>query len=213
MRILLIDDHILFRDGLKYLLADLDAAPEFLEAGSYEGARALASDVDIVLLDLKLPGMQGLEAITGLRESAARASVVVLSSLDDPATIRAAIDAGAAGFIPKSSTQEVLIAALRLVLAGGSYLPPHLLDETPAGATTTDSTPDMALANLSDRQREVLMCAVQGKANKVIARDLAISEATVKAHLSASFRALGVSNRTEAVFAVANAVPGAYAHP
>lgn len=207
MRILLIDDHILFRDGLKYLLADLDSAPEFLEAGNCREGLDLAAGADIVLLDLKLPDMHGLEALVAMREAAAAASVVVLSSEDDPGTIRAAIDAGAAGFIPKSSTQDVLIAALRLVLAGGSYLPPHLLDGTPAAATTAGPAPSEALANLSDRQREVLMCAVQGKANKVIARDLDISEATVKAHLSASFRALGVSNRTEAVFAVANAAP------
>lgn len=207
MRILLIDDHILFRDGLKYLLADLDAAPEFLEADNCREGLELAAGADIVLLDLKLPDMHGLEALAAMREAAAAASVVVLSSEDDPGTIRAAIDAGAAGFIPKSSTQDVLIAALRLVLAGGSYLPPHLLDGMPAGRVPAAPAPAAALTHLSDRQREVLMCAVQGKANKVIARDLDISEATVKAHLSASFRALGVSNRTEAVFAVANAEP------
>lgn len=205
MRILLIDDHILFRDGLKLLLSDLDENTEFLEAEECESALPLAADTDIVLLDLKLPGVHGLEALSALRETAASAAVVVLSSQDDPATIRAAIDAGAAGFIPKSSTQQVLIAALRLVLAGGSYLPPHLLEYTPSAPARNA---DAALAALSERQRETLMCAVQGKANKVIARELDISEATVKAHLSAAFRTLGVRNRTEAVFAVAGAGAG-----
>jgi DNA-binding NarL/FixJ family response regulator len=205
VRILLIDDHPLFRDGLKFLLAGLADGLDFLEADSCESALAHVAAADIILLDLKLPGVNGIEALRAIREASETVTVVVLSSEDDPRVIRRLIDAGAAGFIPKSSTQGLLIAALRLVLAGGSYLPPHVLNSP---TTTTNPDTEAAtgpLSQLSERQREVVMYAVQGKPNKRIARDLAISEATVKSHLSSAFRILGVRNRTEAVFAVANA--------
>lgn len=209
MNILIIDDHALFRDGLKFLLADLDENLEFHEAGTINDGLLAAPQtgkINIVLLDLNLPDSHGIEGLKSLRSAFEKAMIVVLSSDENAQIIRDAIAAGAAGYIPKSSTQDVLMAALRLVLAGGTYLPPNLLHASPAplpGPVNDDAhTP---LNHLSERQREVLMCAVQGKANKVIARELDISEATVKAHMSASFRALGVKNRTEAVYAVANA--------
>lgn len=210
LRALLVDDHHLFRQGLKFLLADLDPAIQFFEADSC--ARALefagSAPIDLVLVDLHMPGVEGLDALSAMRAAFDASAVVVLSSEDDPYAVRRSIELGACGFVPKASTPQVLIAALRLVLAGGTYLPPHVLRECTVMAP---SAPQQAAAadpvrrpeGLSERQLEVLLKAIQGKANKVIAREMQLSEGTIKAHLSAAFRALGVQNRTEAVFVAA----------
>jgi DNA-binding NarL/FixJ family response regulator len=209
MRILLVDDHSLFRDGLKFLLTDLDQRIEFVESDTCLGVPAVLADqdIDVVLLDLHLPDTDGLDGLQRVREWVPGARIVMLSSEDDPQIIRAVIDEGAAGFIPKSSTQTVLIAALRLIVAGGIYLPPHALQNLREQHAIAPQPPGNSgpLALLTPRQRSVLQLAIQGKVNKIIAREMDISEATVKAHLSACFRALGVKNRTEAVFAAANA--------
>ena len=192
MKILLVDDHALFREGLKCLLPGLDAGLELDEAGTCAEAleRAATHSYDLVLFDLKMPGLNGLDALTALRDAVPAVPVVVLSGEDDPRTIRAAIERGAMGFIPKSSTPELLIQALRLVLANGVYLPPTALhDETMPGITP--------------RQREVLHRVIQGKTNKVIARELGISDGTVKEHLKAVLRSLGAHTRTEAVYVAA----------
>ncbi len=212
MNILLVDDHILFRQGLKFLLSDLSKDLLFIEANSCHDVPGVIDgrDIDIALLDLYMSDSNGLDGLSKVRALLPSATIVVLSSEDNPQIIRSAVDQGAAGFIPKSSTQEVMIAALRLVLAGGAYLPPHaLLDLRNEILHVGESATSKPLEQLTERQREVLSKAVQGKANKIIAREMDISEATVKAHLSACFRALGVKNRTEAVFAAANAGLGA----
>lgn len=196
MRVLIVDDHPLFRRGLRYLLSDLAHDLGFAEADNVDAALALAGQADLVLLDLHLRGSCAADALPGLC-AAFDAPVVVISSDDDPRRVREAIDGGAAGFVPKASSPEVLTAALRLVLAGGIYLPPHAL-----GASRPPPVLP-ASEGLSGRQLEVLLKAVQGKSNKTIARELKVSEGTVKAHLSAAFRILGVQNRTEAVYAAA----------
>ncbi len=208
MRTLLIDDHAVFTQGLKFLLSDLDETIEFLEATSCEDALAIeqSNDVDLVLLDFHMPGLHGIDALRAIKERFPSAAIVMLSSEDDPQLIRDSIDNGAYGFIPKSSTAQVLIAALRLILAGGIYLPTHALTDVESRAdtpTSSDSALPEEVEGLSDRQRQVLMKVVQGKSNKVVAYEMNISEGTVKAHLSAAFRALGVHNRTEAVFVAA----------
>lgn len=209
MRALLVDDHQLFRQGLKFLLADLERDIEFLEADDCLGALEFAAGahVDLVLVDLHLPGEDGMEVLGRLRLAYGASAVVVLSSEDDPRVIRRAIEMGASGFVPKSSTPKVLVAALGLVLAGGTYLPPHVLRgpavETSTVAVAERGEPVQHVPGLSERQLEVLLQAIQGKANKVIAREMKLSEGTIKAHLSGAFRALGVQNRTEAVFAAA----------
>ncbi len=208
MRTLLIDDHAVFTQGLKFLLSDLDESIEFLEATSCEDALAIeqSRDVDLVLLDFHMPGLHGIDALRAIKERFPSAAIVMLSSEDDPQLIRDSIDNGAYGFIPKSSTAQVLIAALRLILAGGIYLPTHALTDVESRADTAtkgDSALPAEVEGLSDRQRQVLMKVVQGKSNKVVAYEMNISEGTVKAHLSAAFRALGVHNRTEAVFVAA----------
>lgn len=207
MRALLIDDHALFRQGLKFLLVDLDKDIELVEADSCEQALALRSghEFDLVLLDLHLPGLKEMRALAAVREAFESSIVVVLSSEDGPQMIRQAIEHGASGFIPKSSTPSVFIAALRLIVAGGTYLPAHALGAAGPKDTGQAEKEQLrpAIEGLSDRQVEVLLRAVQGKPNKVIARELNLAEGTIKAHLSAAFRALGVQNRTEAVFAAA----------
>ena len=203
MNILLVDDHALFREGLKFLLRSLDAALEVDEASDCAKAleHAAARSHDLVLLDLKMPGVAGLDALAALRDAIPDAPLVVLSGEDNPGVVRAAIEHGAMGFIPKSSTPEVLIQALRLVLARGVYLPPAVLDAAANPATAAES--GTALRGLTPRQMDVLRCVIQGKSNKVIARELDVSEGTVKAHLSSVLRALGARSRTEAVYAAA----------
>lgn len=208
MDVLVVDDHTLFREGLKFLLRELDASLGIDEAGDCAAAleRVAARRHDLVLLDLNLPGLRGMDALAALRAAVPEVPTVVLSGEDDPQLVRSAIKAGAMGFIPKSSTREVLIQALRLVFAGGVYLPPAALDThtaaLPAPAHALDVA-DPAPLGLTPRQMEVLRCVIQGKPNKSIARELDISEGTVKAHLSAVMQSLGARNRTEAVYAAA----------
>lgn len=235
MNLLIIDDHALFRQGLSLLLSEIDDSLHSIEAESIDEAISLADgrDVDLVLLDYYLPGESGVEGLEKVRAKIA-APVVTLSSEDDPRLITRVIESGASGFVPKSSTPQVLIAALKLILAGGTYLPPNVLDfslnldreshqgtDLPESANASiknsfevnvsqservydeDAGHLAAFNNLSDRQKEVLVAAIKGKPNKVIARELSLSEGTIKAHLSSAFRSLGVKNRTEAVYVAA----------
>ena len=202
MRILLIDDHGLFRQGLMYLLEDLDESLEFTEAGDCEEALAVLDKgpVDLVLLDFNMPGSSGLDALSRILAAAPGTPVSVLSGESDPALIRSTIDAGASGFVPKASNTDILVPALKLILAGGVYLPPTaLLDLGQPKSVPSEEVAEL----LSERQKAVLLRAIQGQPNKVIAVELGIAEGTVKTHLSSAFRVLGVHNRTEAVFAAA----------
>lgn len=205
MNVLLVDDHELFRSGLKFLLADLVEEISFFEAPTCAAAVEIAakSKIDIVLLDLHLPGVTGLDGLALLRARIEEAIIVVISAEEDHESIRRVIEAGAAGYIPKASSHAIMMAALRLVLAGGVYLPPHTMTAKLPPQEVAPDSGHISIKQLTERQIETLRIAMQGKANKVIARELNISEATVKAHLSSVFRALGVKNRTEAVFAAA----------
>ena len=194
MRVLLIDDHALFRRGLRLMLRELMPEADVTEADSCATAIDMADDAfDLVLLDLNLPGMQGLSALNVIRPVFHQCPVVVVSGEENPGLIRATIQDGAAGFIPKTSEPEVMQAALRVVLARGVYVPAHAL------GTATGS-----LEGLTPRQLEVLRRALKGTPNKLIARELNISEGTVKSHLSATFRAIQVRNRTEALYFAAH---------
>ena len=206
MKLLTIDDHALFRQGLKFLLIDLQSDLECLEAESLDEALALddKESVEFVLLDYHLRDSEGVTSLKRISTAFENAVIVLLSGEEEPQLIRQLIDQGAAGYIPKSSSQDVLIAALKLILAGGVYIPPIAMNTAAAASGAYVMQPehaDRGLNALSKRQQEVLALAVQGKSNKAIARELNIAEGTVKAHLSAAFRALGVSNRTEAVYA------------
>jgi len=194
MRVLLIDDHSLFRRGLRLMLRELMADADVSEAADVAGALALADEpFELILLDLHMPGVHGLEALDAVRQAFAGSTVVVVSGEDDPRLIRAALARGAAGFIPKAAEPEVMHNALRLVLARGIYLPPQAME-------TAEAPQISALQALSPRQIEVLRLALTGTPNKLIARELGISEGTVKSHLSAAYQIMNVRNRTEAVY-------------
>jgi DNA-binding NarL/FixJ family response regulator len=207
MQILLIDDHALFRSGLKFLLSDLDEGLVFAEAATLKEAEKSSHQAfDLILLDWNLPGHRGETTLARVRELFSEATIVILSGEEDPALVRKAVDLGASGFIPKSSLPVVMVSALRLVLAGGIYLPAELLfqTQTPRVTNQNGSPPTFNPLNfLSERQQQALMLAVKGKSNKEISRELEVSEGTVKQHLSTAFRLLNVNNRTEAVYAVA----------
>lgn len=210
LRILLIDDHTLFRRGLRLMLADLAREPDISEAASCAEALALEGEkFELILLDVNMPGCNGLQGLNSVKAAFIDAFVVVMSGEEDAKTIRSAIDLGASGFIPKTSSPEVMIRALQLVLGKGIYLPPQVLSSVAppkpgvTAAHTKPSQPQGALAGMTQRQIEVLKLALKGSPNKIIARQLDISEGTVKSHLSTVFRLLNVRNRTEALYRVA----------
>jgi DNA-binding NarL/FixJ family response regulator len=212
MKILLVDDHVLFREGIALLLRSLVADDSLYQAGTCDEAmRLVARDpaIELVLMDINLPGTSGINAISMMRSEFPHIPVVGLSSSDDKQTILDAIDAGAMGFIPKSSSSAVLFAALQLVLSNGIYLPPEafLRDRTVAPRTLPPAVADKSGnptpkdLGLTHRQSEVLFLILQGKSAKAICRDLSLSSSTVKVHTSAALRALNVTTRTQAVIA------------
>lgn len=208
MKILLVDDHHLIRDGMRPVLERL--APQepvdVLEADSFPAAVAAAArhpDLDLVLLDLRLPGVAHFEALDGLRERFPSLPVVLMSGDDDPDLVRGALERGALGYIPKSSTSEVILNALRLVLSGGTYLPPEALGRSARPAPAPSSDDIAARLGITPRQADVLALLLAGKSNKLISRELNLAESTVKNHVAAVFRALEVTTRVQAVLAAA----------
>lgn len=202
MHILIVDDHPLFREGLKILLSSLDPEVRTSEAGNVTDAVALSTSEspDLVLLDMNLPGVSRLDALREVKAAYESTSVVVVSGDEDPFLVRTCIDAGASGYIPKSTDSALTIQALRLVLAHGVYLPRSALARSsvarpPGGAALFENPP-----RLSERQMAVLKCMLQGKPNKIIARDLNIAVGTVKAHLWVVYQTLGVSSRSQAMY-------------
>jgi DNA-binding NarL/FixJ family response regulator len=204
MHILIVDDHPLFREGLKTLLAALEPGVRVSDAGSVAEAVALRGEdaPDLILLDMNLPGTSRLDALRQVKAAHEGASVVVVSGDENPLLIRSAVDAGAAGYIPKSTDASLTIQALRLVLANGIYLPRAALTATGSGAAPSQPSGATGSPEFSERQLSVLKCLLQGKANKVIARELGIAEGTVKAHLWAIYQALGVNSRAQAMYRV-----------
>lgn len=205
MKILLIDDHALFREGMSHVLKGMPEAPEVYEAGSASEGLALAdaqAPFDLVLLDLHLPEEDGFSVLQRLHIAHPILSVIVLSASEDFQDAKRALDLGAMGYIPKSATSQVMLGAIRLVLSGGIYLPPLLLSQWQS-REASPSTPQREVAadyeGLTARQLDVLRLLAVGKSNKEIARDLGMAEGTVKIHITAIFRALGVVNRTQAV--------------
>jgi DNA-binding NarL/FixJ family response regulator len=196
MNVLIADDHPLVRDALARTVQQLCADVQVRQAGDLDGLLRLAAqgDADLALVDLNMPGMDGIVGLRRLRDAAPTLPIVVASGQEDPMTIRAVLAAGAVGFIPKSERSEVLLGALRLVQAGGTYVPSRLLDSTARPPPT-----DLHSAELTPRQLDVLRCLLRGEPNKLIARELGLTEGTVKIHIAAILRALHARNRTEAV--------------
>jgi DNA-binding NarL/FixJ family response regulator len=216
VKVLLVDDHVLFREGLSLLLRTLMHDVQICEAGNVKEALAQISShsgVDLILLDLGLPDMVGTEAIGYVREQHPDIPVVALSSSEDRATVLSALDRGAMGFVPKSASSSILTGALQLILANGIYLPPSVfLGDRNAVTDSLAAAPrgDRRLAEgkktaadlgLTARQAEVLYRILQGKSAKLISRELNLSASTVKTHTSAVLRALNVTTRTQAVVA------------
>ncbi|MFY8092103.1 MAG: LuxR C-terminal-related transcriptional regulator [Niveispirillum sp.] len=209
MKILIGDDHLLFREGLCRLLAQLDAQANFVEAGTFDQVRELARDghdFDLVLLDLQMPGFPGFSGVQEICEAQAGTPVVIVSASEAQADVRAALDAGASGYIPKSSSVKIMLSALNLIFSGGIYVPPAaILGDGPGVTGTVASGTGQAggagAPTLTQRQRDVLRCLREGKSNKQIAYELGLSEGTVKIHVTAVMRSLGVRNRTQAVIA------------
>lgn len=201
MQILLIDDHTLFRDALAFLISHRFPDVAVLHAGSLDDARrSLAAEpaLRLALLDLALPDSQGAAGVRALKAMAEQLTVVVISADEQPETVLEAIDAGAAGFIPKTARKALLEEALETVLDGRVFLPPQAITDLAPLHGGEDGAPDF-----SPRQRDVLRLLIEGKPNKAICRELDLSESTVKTHLAAIFRKLEVASRTQAVLAVA----------
>jgi DNA-binding NarL/FixJ family response regulator len=202
MKILIADDHPLVRDALARTVASLDAVVEVVEAADFEAIRRLAAeqDFDLAMIDLNMPGMQGLNGLKALRREFPTLVLIVASAQDDSATIRNVLSTGVSGFIPKTESRDVVLQAIRLVQAGGVYIPARALaDHAGALAPVGSSHSGSSDAALTPRQLDVLARLLQGRPNKVIARDLGLTEGTVKIHIAAILRTLGASNRTEAV--------------
>lgn len=207
MKVLLVDDHALFRAGLRLLLGSLWPGVCVVEADTIAQAIDRAQqhqDLDLCLLDLSLRGDHGLDALQKIRDNAPGVAVVVVSAADDLATVRACLDAGAMSFIAKSAPPETLTIALKRVLEGSVYLPAEMAAGTPAAPASGP--------NLTPRQFDVLRCLSRGLPTKLIARDLGLSEHTVKEYIAGLFQALGVHNRTEAVIKASRLNLGAAGH-
>lgn len=199
MQILVADDHNLVRDGLKPFLYELDPDADILDAANFDDAltAAKASDnLGLVLLDLKMPGMNGLSGVEIMRRTRPGVPVVILSGHVEREEVLAAVRAGANGYIPKTISGTALINALRLVLAGESYLPTSILVE---GGNGDRKTPASPLSSLSAREREILGYLIEGQTNKEIARRLDLQEITIKIHLRNVYRKIGAVNRAQAV--------------
>lgn len=196
MRVLIADDHPLVRDALARVMQQLDAGAELLLAQDFDSTQRLAEQTpDLALVDLNMPGMDGVAGLRRLRLQQPAMPLIVASGQDDPVTIRSVLATGASGFIPKTDSPELLLQAVRLVLAGGTYVPPRTLDDYRDGAPP----PEADTGGLTPRQLDVLQLLLKGQPNKLIARELGLTEGTVKIHIAAILRALRARNRTEAV--------------
>jgi DNA-binding NarL/FixJ family response regulator len=198
MKLLIVDDHPLVREGMAALLQHASPSCVVLHANDpVEGLEALERhpDLDVALVDLALPGIGGMATICEFNQRRPALPVVVLSSSEDPDDVRLAFTSGARGYLPKSIPRQTLLAALQFVLAGNRYVPEFMLWDR---ATVSGDSPK-GTARLTERQLEVLQRMATGLSNKEIGRILGVSEKTVKAHVTDIFRALAVTNRTQAI--------------
>lgn len=202
IKILLADDHALFRSGMKHVLKDLDQEAEFLEGADYPEAIDIAQknkDINLALVDLSMPGLDNFNGLRQLCGELGDVPVVVVSALDRGPEIRQTMECGVSGYIPKTLDSSVVLSALKLVFSGGIYLPPNLLEENFAADGQNGQAEDKPTGKLTPRQRDVLALVARGYSNKEIARELVLAEGTVKLHVTALLKVLQVSNRTQAV--------------
>jgi DNA-binding NarL/FixJ family response regulator len=198
MRIVIADDHPLVREALAMtVMRAVDADAQVRQVPDFDSLCEVCETwaPTLALVDLNMPGMNALEGLRTLRQRHPALALLVASGQEDPPTIRAALATGINGFFPKTGAPELLRSAVQLVLSGESYVPPGALADHRGGEPP--HRPD--ITGLTPRQRDVLMRLLQGHSNKLIARDLGLTEGTVKIHIAAILRALGARNRTEAV--------------
>jgi DNA-binding NarL/FixJ family response regulator len=201
--VIVADDHPLFRTAIKEALRTEQEQVNFLEASSFESLQRLVEgnpDVDLVLLDLHMPGVSGFASLVYLCKRYPSIPVVIISANEDPVVIRRALDHGAAGFIPKSSSIDTITKAISSIMMGEIWSPDSVQSDLPGGNVSELELAER-MTQLTPQQFKVLMMMSQGLLNKQIAYDLGVSEATVKAHVTAIMGKLGVSNRTQAVLA------------
>ncbi len=194
LKTLIADDHPLIREGIQNVVQHIDAEHIIFLAADFPEAQEIMrqhADIDLIILDLCMPGMHGMSSLLELRQKKPSTPVVVISASDNIDDIRNSINSGANGYIHKSSSNDVMLNALRLILSGGLYLPPQWTQQKESEDMDTILTP---------RQKEVINLLAFGKANKEIAREFSISDKTVKAHLSEIFKRLNADNRTQAVY-------------
>jgi DNA-binding NarL/FixJ family response regulator len=208
-RLVIADDHPLFRGALREAISGLLEQVDIAEAGTFDDVVALlerGGDVDLVLLDLTMPGVRGFSGLMYMRAQYPSVPVIVVSANDDPATIRRCMDFGASGFIPKTLGVDAMRAAISRILNGGVWTPPDV--DLRAGSNAEAAELMARMATLTPQQVRVLMMLSEGLLNKQIAYQLSVSEATVKAHVSAILQKLGVESRTQAVIAAAKMEAG-----
>lgn len=211
MRILFADDHTLVREGIRPFLSELDKKVEVVEADTLSAAKAsaeAAGELDLILLDLKMPGMNGFNGITEFTQSHPGVPIVILSGHYNRKDVIAALDHGVSGYIPKNIGGMAMVNALRLVLAGEKYLPSEAFSDTAANedqsilepaAPRQDASADPRFKTLTPRESEILRLLVDGLTNKQIAIELDLQEITVKIHVRNIYRKIGAQNRAQAV--------------
>lgn len=207
MKIMLVDDHVLFREGMSLVLQQLPGEVQVLEAGSFNDGLRLAEEnpeLDMALLDLNMPGSEGAVSIRYFNQRYPHIPVVVVSGEDSRSIMEKVMAAGALGFVCKNSSASVMLSALNLVLSGGVYVPPQMLRQPEVLLRQENDRADKRSSRtnefgLTGRQMEVLQCIAAGLSNKEIAERLCLAEGTVKIHVAATYQTLRVSNRMEAV--------------
>jgi DNA-binding NarL/FixJ family response regulator len=207
MKLLLADDHALFREGVRMVLESLAGEPlTVVEASDFPQVLARVrsiTDIDIALVDLAMPGMDGVSAIGAIRRAAPDLYLVVISASEDPQVVRRALDAGAHGYISKSSGSAEMMKGIRSVLEGDIFIAPPIAAAEASPVKPGDFDAEKLRSVLTPRQRDVLAMLRQGKSNKEVARDLNLAEITVKLHVTAILRSLGCENRTQAAILAA----------
>lgn len=216
LQVLVADDHNLVREGIRHFLEGLEPGVEVVEVGSFtEALGQVGSDhkFDLHLLDLNMPGMEGSRSIKKICAEV-DTPVVIVSGESGRANIMGAIEAGAAGFVPKSIGSEAMVHALRLILSGETFIPSSVFSEQPDTDSACEGerfSEENPLSTLSEREIDVLGPMIEGKTNKEIARELDIQEITVKVHLRNGYKKIGASNRADAVRI--SVLSGWYAEP
>lgn len=198
MKILIADDHALFRDGLSMNLEKLAPQAIISQAANFTQAQKIAAsepNLNLIIIDLDMPDMSWEEGLCNLQKAAPKARIVVISASDESRNIKKALELGVSGYISKRMDTKVLNSALQLIIDGGTYLPPSIVEKGGVGNSGLRSSGK----HLTSRQSEVLGYVAEGMSNKQIAYEMGVSEATVKLHINALLRAVGATNRTQAV--------------